>query len=144
MRRVLPLAVVACLLVLPAAAQAAWSARAAGTAITRSDDMTNATGFTAACSARTATSTVALRWTPSPDAYVNGYSIVRSSSNGTTVTRTVTGRTTATYTDTVASPAGQTLTYTIQATTTTLWRTAATTATGRPSYTGSKNVCVTL
>lgn len=139
-----PAALVAVLVGVPAAASAAWSASAGGTASTGADTMTNASDVTAACNARTSSSSVALRWTASPDLYVTGYTIVRASSNGSTLTISIAGRTTTSHTDTPVSPAGQTFTYTIRATSSTLWRTSPLTATGRPSYTGSKSTCVTL
>lgn len=142
--RVVPLLTVL-LLSLPVGASAQWSAIASGSAETRADDMTNATNFTAACTNKTSNSSVTLTWTASPDLYVSGYHLVRTSSNGTVASGTLSGRTTVSYTDNISQPAGQTFTYTIRAVSSgTSWSTTATTASGQPSYTGPKNGCVTL
>lgn len=130
----------------PALASAGWSSSAGGNVVTGTDAMTNASGFTAACTNKNPTSTIQLRWTPSPDPYVTGYDIVRTASDGTVLLIVIPGGTSSSHIDrNLMNGGGYSYTYTIQATADgTSWQTPAIAGTGRPSFTGSKNGCVTL
>lgn len=137
-------ALVAVLSAAPTAAGAAWSSSARGGVAAAADTMANASGFTAACSNKSANSTITLAWSISPDAYVTGYLVQRSDSSGATTTIPVPGRTTASYVDTATQVNGFAYTYEIRAVLgTSSWTTAWLAATGRPSYTGNRGACVT-
>ena len=147
MQRTLAVGVLAvALTALPAIASAGWTGSAGGSAVAGTDGMTNASGFTAACTNKNPTSTIQLRWTPSPDPYITGYDIVRTSSDGTVLLIFVSGGSTSSHVDrSLLTTGGYSFTYTIQAVAAgTTWRTPALAGTGRPSFTGSKNGCVTL
>lgn len=144
--RVRSVALVVALLVLgaPAWAGAAWSATAAGVVSTASDTMTNATSFTAACTNKSANSTITLNWTISPDVYVTGYLVQRTDTAGLTNLIPVPGRTTASYVDTGTQVNGFVYTYEIRAVAdASAWTTAWLRATGTPGYTGNRGACVT-
>ncbi|MCA1719841.1 MAG: hypothetical protein LC779_01590 [Actinobacteria bacterium] len=97
--------------------------------------MTNATGFTAVCKTTKGNSGVALSWTISPDTFVDGYQIVRTSSTGAVVSLAQVARTTSSLSD--SPPTGTvSYTYTIRSgSNTTAWVTPALAATTKPTYT---------
>jgi hypothetical protein len=106
--------------------------------------MANVSGFTAACTTNKNKSTVDLAWTASPDAYVTGYTIVRTNTaTGASAPVAVpSGRGTVSVVDTAPTNAGDAYTYTIRAVAAgTSWTTPLLTATGVPTYT--KNACTT-
>lgn len=129
-------------LLLTTAADASWSASGAGSAAIAADTVDNATGFAAVCAARRANSAVTLSWTATPDAYVEGYQIVRSAAGGGTAATFLVPRTTTTMTDSPPTGAGIAYSYTIQARSTAhAWVSAVTPATGTPTY--SRSSCTT-
>lgn len=132
----LPLA--GCLL--PTAAQAQWSASAAGATGLEASTMTNATAFSAACTSRKPKSDVTLTWTPSPDPYVDGYVITRTGfGGGTDAVITVQGNLSS-ATDTPSARSGFSYAYAIRATGKS-WTTLLLAATGTPTY--ARNNCTT-
>lgn len=144
MRRAVALAVGSLLLGLPAVASAAWSGSATGSAVTAAATMANAPDFRARCTNKSASSSVTLEWTISPDLYVSGYRILRTSSAGDVVPIDIPGRTTAKHVDSPMQTNGLVFTYTISAVAApTSWTTAPSAATGSPSYTGNRGACVT-
>lgn len=144
MRRVALITGAVVLLSLPAVAFAAWRSDAAGTAVTAADTMTNAASFTAQCSSKSSNSSIRLDWTISPDPYVSGYRIVRTSSLGDVGVIAIPGRTTATHVDSGVQANGVVFTYTIEAVSaSTTWTTASLAAVGQPGYTGNRGACLT-
>lgn len=130
----------------PTAASAMWSSAGVGPAAVSADTMTNAAGLTATCANTRVRSPVDLAWTISPDAYVDGYEIVRTdTTTGVAVVLPVAGRATASYVDAPPGtnkvpPVGYA--YTIRATSsTTSWSTPVLAAVGVPTY--SKSLCTT-
>jgi hypothetical protein len=141
-RRITALLPALAVLVLSTPAGASWSGVAQGSAEIGADTMNNATNFTAACTNVKANSTVTLRWTISPDSYVEFYDIVRTGAGGGTNATYRLARTTAALTDTPKVGAGISYTYTIRSGSTTIaWETPLLVATGTPSY--SKTACTT-
>ena len=139
MRRLGAPLLVAAALLAPSAAAAQWLATAGGAGTITASTMTGATGFVASCEAGTS---VRLTWTISPDAFVEGYQILRSRP-GVPAQEILALRTTATYLDTPGEAKGQesfTYTYTIRAASRQhAWTTPAAPAPG--SITLTKNSC---
>ncbi|MCW2714580.1 MAG: hypothetical protein JWN88_1627 [Frankiales bacterium] len=133
-RRWLTVLVAALSLVLvPTAARALWSASAVGTTSVAATTMRNASALTASCTSAAPDSTVTLTWSPSPDAFVGGYQLVRTDSPGGAQT-TWTAAAGTTQTDAPPVGAGRSYTYAIQATSG-AWRTPWLAADAAPAYT---------
>ena len=139
MRRLLGPVLLSAVVLLPTGASATWSATASGAATASATTMTNATGFQAACLTK---STVRLTWTISPDTFVEGYEIGRTSGTGVVLDPAIrVARTTASYDDapppgTARTPA--TYSYTIRAGSTAhAWRTPALASTTTVSLTNN-------
>ena len=137
--------VVATAVATPMAAWGLWASTAGGSVPVVADTLSNPTGVAAACTDVGRNSTMTLTWTASPDPYVTGYEVVRTSSGGAVVTASVAGRTTASWVS--SSPAGDrkpvSYAFTIRALAAgTSWTAAPVAATGVPSY--DRNSCTTL
>ena len=136
--------VAATAVVAPTAAWGLWAASAVGSAPVGADTLSNPTAVAAACTDPGRTSTMTLTWTPSPDPYVTGYQVVRTSSGGAVVSATVAGRTATAWVS--SSPTSDrkpvSYTFTVRALAGgTSWTAAPVTAAGVPSY--DRNSCTT-